>query len=137
WAAIVDWGLNHEWGHELRLTDEYALDRPGFQNLAPDESGDPLLIGHMSSQIGYMMHGHGPTTFSPECMGALLTQYGRRRGYYGDFYYCIPQSNVLKVLDSGGKPVPGASVAFWQDTETEYKKPPVFSGKTDSNGDFL
>jgi hypothetical protein len=136
WAANADWGLIHEWGHQLGLTDEYALDRPGSMNLVADENGDPLLIGRMSSMIGYMMHGHGPTTFSPECMGALMTQEGRRRGYYGDYYYCIPKVNVLRILDSRGQPVPGAQVAFWQDRENEYKGAPAFSGVTDRSGLF-
>lgn len=136
WAANVDWGLIHEWGHQLGLTDEYALDRPGFQNLVPDENGDPLLIAHDSSMRGYMMHGHGPTTFSPLCMGALRTQQGKRRGYYGDYYYCIPKVNQLKILDRTGRPVPGAKVTFWQDRENVYRDPPAFSGVTDRNGLF-
>jgi len=136
WAANVDWGLIHEWGHQLGLTDEYALDRPGFQNLVPDENGDPLLIAHRSSMWGYMMHGHGPTTFSPICMGALMTQQGKRRGYYGDYYYCIPKINRLRILDRMGRPVPGAKVTFWQDRENEYRGAPVFSGVTDREGLF-
>jgi hypothetical protein len=136
WAANVDWGLIHEWGHQLGLTDLYALDRPGSLNNVTDESGDPLLIGHRSSQEGTMMHGHGPTTFSPECVGALLTQRDRRRGYYGDFYFNIPAVNQLKVLDNAGHPVPGARVSFWQDRDSEYRGKPVFEGATDSAGLF-
>src|SRR5262249_20956715 len=128
WAANVDWGLIHEWGHQLGLTDEYALDRPAYLNLAADENGDPLLIGHTSMLQGHMMHGHGPTTFSAECMSALMTQPGRRRGYYGDYYYCIPRVNKLLVLDNRGKPVSGAKVAFWQDADSRYAGEPVFSG---------
>lgn len=137
WAAGVDWGLIHEWGHQLGLTDEYALDRPGFQNLVTDDAGDPLLIGRISIMQGYMMHGHGPTTFSPAGMAALITQAGRRRGYYGDYYYCIPKVNLLRVLDSEGKPVEGAKVAFWQDRENEYGGAPVFAGNTDRHGAFM
>jgi hypothetical protein len=137
WAANVDWGLIHEWGHQLGLTDLYALDRPGFLNEVADENGDPLLIGHMSSQVGYMMHGHGPTTFSPECMGALMTQFGRRRGYYGDYYFNIPSQNLLRVLDSQGKPVAGAKVTFWQDRDSAYSGAPAFSGTTDAQGLYL
>ncbi len=136
WAANVDWGLIHEWGHQLGLTDLYALDRAGFMNNVADANGDPLLIGHMSSQVGFMMHGHGPTTFSPLCMGALITQQGRRRGYYGDHYYCIPKTCVLRVLDSEGRPVPGARVAFWQDKDNAYAGKPVFQGTTDAAGQF-
>lgn len=136
WAANVDWGLIHEWGHQLGLTDLYALDRPGFQNMVPDENGDPMLMGRVSSMAGTMMHGHGPTTFSPECMGALIAQKGRRRGYYGDFYFNVPARNALRILDVLGNPVAGAKVTFWQDRENEYKRPPVFSGVTGADGLF-
>lgn len=136
WAAAPDWGLIHEWGHQLGLTDEYALDRPGFQNLVRDERGDPLLIGRWSTMRGYMMHGHGPTLFSPECMGALQSQAGRRRGYYGDYYYCIPRINRLRILDRTGAPVAGALVTFWQDQNGVFRDPPVFSGRTDRHGLF-
>jgi len=136
WAASVDWGLIHEWGHQLGLTDLYALDRPGFQNLVEDERGDPLLLGRLSDLAGTMMHGHGPTLFSPECMGALITQQGRRRGYYGDHYYCTPRETVLEIRDSLGRPVPGARLEFWQDRNGEYRGRPVFAGTTDSKGWF-
>lgn len=134
WAANADWGLIHEWGHQLGLTDEYALDRPGYLNLVSDAAGDPLLIAHRSSMEGYMMHGHGPTTFSPLCMAALISQRDRRRGYYGDYYYAIPAKNLLRALDSQGKPVAGAKVTCWQDTDGAYSGKPVFSGLTDSAG---
>lgn len=136
WAAGVDWGLIHEWGHQLGLTDLYALDRPGYLNAVADDGGDPLLIGHMSSQAGTMMHGHGPVAFSPLCMGALMTQVGRRRGYYGDHYFAVPRTCVLRVLDSTGRPVPGASVAFWQDKDNAYSGKPAFQGTTDASGEF-
>ncbi|MGC8668038.1 MAG: CARDB domain-containing protein [Chthonomonadales bacterium] len=136
WAAAPDWGLIHEWGHQLGLTDEYALDRPGFQNLVKDARGDPLLIGRWSSLRGTMMHGHGPTLFSPECMAALQSQRGRRRGYYGDYYYCIPRVNRLRILDRTGAPVAGATVTFWQDRDGIFQDPPVFFGKTDAHGLF-
>ena len=136
WAANADWGLIHEWGHQLGLTDEYALDRPGYLNEVADESGDPLLIAHKSSMAGYMMHGHGPTTFSPLCMAALISQRDRRRGFYGDYYFAIPARNVLRILDRTGKAVPGAKLTFWQDTDSAYHGKPIFSGMTDIRGNF-
>lgn len=137
WAANADWGLIHEWGHQLGLTDEYALDRAGFLNQTPDAGGDPLLIGYLASMSGYMMHGHGPTTFSPVSMAALMLQRDRRRGYYGDYYYCLPTRNRLQVIDRTGKPVSSAKVTFWQDRETQYAGAPVFQGTTDTRGMFI
>jgi sugar lactone lactonase YvrE len=138
WASAPDWGLIHEWGHQLGLTDENALDRAGAQNLVLDESGDPFLIGRTSSQAGYIMHTPGEAKFSPQGMAALETQYGRRRGYYGDYYFAVPATNILLVLDSAGKPVPNARIGFWQeDEEGVYQGSPAFVGSTDMEGKFV
>ena len=138
WAAAPDWGLIHEWGHQLGLTDENALDRAGSQNLVVNESGDPFLIGRASSQAGYIMYTPGEAKFSPQDMAALETQYGRRRGYYGDYYFAAPTTNILLVLDSAGKPVPNARVGFWQEDEAGvYQGSPAFTGSTDREGKFV
>ncbi len=134
WASKPDWGLIHEWGHQLGLTDLYALDRPAYLNLAPDHAGDPLLMGRLANQRGTMMHGHGPTLFSKVCMGALMTQMGRRRGYYGDYYFNTPKQSSLLVLDRSGKPVPGAEVSLRQDVESGYRGSPFFVGKASPAG---
>ena len=138
WVAAPDWGLIHEWGHQLGLTDENALDRAGSQNLVVNEGGDPFLIGRVSSQAGYIMHTPGDAKFSPQDMAALETQYGRRRGYYGDYYFATPTTNILLVLDSAGKPVPNARVGFWQETEAGiYEGSPAFTGSADREGKFV
>jgi hypothetical protein len=134
WASEADWGLIHEWGHQLGLTDEYALDRPGYLNEIADGAGRPLLTGRMSSQQGHMMHGHGPTTFSPVCMAALVLQKGVRRGFYGDYYYCTPDICAIRILDRAGKPVPGAKVTAWQDRDSRYAGKPVFTVTSGTDG---
>ena len=137
WAAQTDWGLLHEWGHQLGLTDENALDRQGYQNLVTDAGGDPLLLGHLSSQAGFLMHTPGDTPFSPESMAALETQYGRRRGYYGDYTFAMPALNILLVLDAAARPLPDAQIACWQDEEGVYEGMPAFVGATDKEGKFV
>ena len=142
WAARPDWGLIHEWAHQLGLTDEYALDRAASTNLVPDANGNPLLMGRMSNLTGYMMHGHGPVMFSPECSAALEIQYRngvRRRGYYGDYYYDTPKQTTIKVLDNAGKPVPDAALTFYQasdETGGVFRKP-EFSVKTGRAGEAV
>ena len=138
WASAPDWGLIHEWGHQLGLTDENTLDCASGRNLIADEGGDPLIIGHKSSLAGYMMHTPGDVLFSPQCMAALETQYGKRRGYYGDYYYALPATNALLVMDAAGKPLPNARVAFWQDNaDNILAGDPMFSGNTDTEGKFV
>lgn len=138
WAAGMDWGLLHEWGHQLGLTDLYVLDVASESNLVADEHGDPLLIGREASRGG-MMKGHGPVGFSDLCAAALAAQYARhrRRGYYGDFYYCIPEQNAVEVLDRHGEPVAGAYVAFYQrGLDQTLQGEPTFEGVTNAKGRF-
>lgn len=137
WASGPDWGLIHEWGHQIGLTDENGLDRSAAQNLVRDASGDPLLLGRVSSLSRYLMHTPGQTEFSPLCMAALESQYGKRRGYYGDYHCAMPLLNALLVTDAQGKPVPAARVAFWQDLEGVYQSDPAFVGLTDGEGKFV
>ncbi len=134
WAGNADWGLIHEWGHQLGLTDEYALDRPGFENFVPNEDGFPLLVGHRSSQAGYMMHGHGPTLFSPLTEQALIYQVGRRRGFYGDYYFVMPKISKLRIHDNTGKPLAKTMIEIWQDHDGRFDGKPLTSGSTDSRG---
>lgn len=143
WASRPDWGLIHEWAHQLGLTDEYGLDRPASENLVPDDNGDPLLLGRMSPLLGYMMHGHGPVPFSPECSAALEIQYRqdvRRRGYYGDYYYDTPEQTVLRIMDNAGKPVPQARITAYQrgeETEGVFREPPTFVVTTNARGEAV
>ncbi len=137
WASAPDWGLIHEWGHQLGLTDENGLDRAGAQNMVRDTGNDPLLIGYASPLSRYMMHTPGDALFSPLSMAALETQYGKRRGYYGDYHCAMPQTNVLIVTDAQGKPVPDARVTFWQDTDGAYGGEAAFVGLTDGEGKMV
>lgn len=132
WAANPDYGLLHEWGHQLGLTDENLLDRQPAQNLVPDESGDALLLGHISSQAGGLMYAPDNHGFALLDVAALNAQAAMRRGYYGDTYFAMPATNVLLVLDASGKPVPDARVTAWQDDgDNILRGTPIFSERTD------
>ena len=138
WAANPDWGLIHEWGHQLALTDENGLDRQPGQNLVRDESGDPLAMGHVSSQAGGLMYAPGERGFSPLSLAALAAQTGTRRGYYGDHYFAMPAASLLVILDAAGKPVPNARVTAWQDDGDSIVQPvSVFSETSDMAGRIL
>ena len=137
WASSPDWGLIHEWGHQLGLTDENGLDRSAAQNLVLDSGGDPLLLGYTSPLSRYMMHTPGPNEFSPLCLAALESQYGRRRGYYGDYHFAMPLRNALLITDTQGKPVSDARIAVWQDADGVYQSDPAFVGQTDGEGKFV
>jgi hypothetical protein len=139
WAAGMDWGLIHEWGHQMGLTDLYALDVAQESNHVLDSHGNPLLMGRMSSGVGTMMHGHGPVLFSEDQAIALNHQKMRRRGYFGDYYYNLAAQNYVLITDSTGKPVEGAKLEFWQREEhgPGFSGTPTFSGTTTKDGRFL
>lgn len=139
WAAGMDWGLIHEWGHQLGLTDLYALDVAPENNLIRDATSTPLLIGRMSAFVGTMMHGHGPVVFSEDQAIALNHQLWRRRGYYGDYYYNLAEQNHILVLDAAGQPVPDAAVRIWQrdDRTNVLRGEPLFTGRTGPDGRYL
>lgn len=138
WASGMDWGLIHEWGHQMGLTDLYVLDVAPESNHVLDRNGLPLLIGHMSSGQGSIMHGHGPVIFSEDQAIALNHQRMRRRGYYGDYYYNLADKYTVLVTDLVGKPVSGANLDFWQREEhgPGFSGAATFSGETDAGGRF-
>jgi len=138
WAAGMDWGLIHEWGHQFGLTDLYCLDVACEGNHVRDKAGAPLAIGRMSVFAGTMMHGHGPVLFSEDQAIALNHQLWRRRGYYGDYYYHLAEKNCVLVTDAAGKPVAGARVRVWQRTlEQLLEGEPTFTGETGPDGRML
>lgn len=141
WASAPDWGLIHEWGHQLELADEYGI-TPRLGNNLRDDEGAPYLGEAGSPWEPYMMFTHGDTIFSPNCVAALNYQYGVRRGQqFGAYYFCIPEQCVYRVLDVDGRPVEGADVAFYRSQTNDPKsfdgKTPIFRGTTDSKGEYL
>ena len=136
WAAGMDWGLIHEWGHQFGLTDLYALDVAPENNLVLDAHGTPLLIGRLSVYAGTMMHGHGPVAFSEDQAIALNHQLWRRRGYYGDYYYALARENAVRITDSAGQPVRGARLRIWQRQDGLLEGEPKFVGETSTTGEF-
>ncbi len=138
WAAGMDWGLIHEWGHQLGLTDLYQLDIGPENNLVRDKAGAPLQIGRLSVFCGTMMHGHGPVLFSEDQAIAMNRQLWRRRGYYGDYYYHLADRSYVLVTDAAGQPVAGASLRFWQrGTDYNLAGEPTFTGRTGADGRML
>ncbi len=142
WALNVDWGLPHELGHQLGLVDIYQLNVDPWQILARRMDGTYATLKHFYPAPATMMHWHGPHIFSEFCAGYLNQTLGRPRGYFGDYYYDIPDKCLLKVLSISGKPVPNAKVELFQ--RSAFKPPhhfvhgePVSQGQTDENGVWL
>lgn len=132
-AQQYDWGLPHEWGHQLGLMDLYNLDLTASDILTLDLDGYPVGLNRNAHQGG-MMRGHGDTNFSEACAVAMNSQLGRRRGWYGDFQYLIPLRNRVLALDNTGQPVAGAEISAYQGKPLAEE--PVFQGVTDAQGYF-
>ena len=132
-----DWGLPHELGHQLGLIDYYCLDTEGGDggNLVRDENGDPILLSHFTGMVG-MMRGHGDIRYSEVSAAALNSQRGRRRGYFGDYLWAIPEKNSIRILDFAGKPIPNAEIKIYQHGGRYVQPDVVMEGKTDSKGEY-
>ena len=133
-----DWGLPHELAHQMGLVDLYCLDTEGGDggNKVRDKNGDPILLSHFVG-INGMMRGHGDRLFSEHSAVALNQQLGRRRGYFGDYLWSVPEKNAVRILDVEGRPVRGAKLTFYQHKGRYVDDEVVFSGETDRKGEFL
>ncbi|MBU0637485.1 MAG: fibronectin type III domain-containing protein [Planctomycetes bacterium] len=112
WRNRTEWSLPHELGHQLGLTDWYALDYGGHEyHLMPD-NGDKIT--HFMRHPITMMHWHGPQPYSEGDAGYLNTTIDKPRGYFGDHYFAIPQEIFLHVVDINGRGVGDARVEVFQ-----------------------
>ena len=123
WRNETEWSLPHELGHQLGVTDWYALDFPGSTNhLMPN--GDP--VGRLMRYPVTMMHWHGPQPYSEVDAAYFNMTFDQPRGYFGDYYFAIPLTNFIKVVDINGQPVDDAKIEIFQrSVVVDKKKKPV------------
>lgn len=112
WRNRTEWSLPHELGHQLGLTDWYALDYEGDEDHLMPDNGD--RIAHFMTHPITMMHWHGPHLFSEADAGYLNMTWDKPRGYYGDHYFAIPRECFLRIVDVNGSGVPKAKVEIFQ-----------------------
>jgi len=112
WRNQTEWSLPHELGHQLGLTDLYALDYAGHESHKMPDNGEPVT--HFMAHSITMMHWHGPHVFSEIDAGYLNMTWDKPRGHFGDHYFAIPKENFLRIVDINGNGVPGAKVEIFQ-----------------------
>jgi hypothetical protein len=112
WRNNTEWSLPHELGHQLGLTDLYALDYHGHENHRMPDNGD--MLTHYYRGYKTMMHWHGPHLWSEVCAGYLNQTWNKPRGHFGDYYFALPAENFLQIVDVNGLPVAGATVEIFQ-----------------------
>jgi hypothetical protein len=133
-ANDFHWALIHELTHQLGIIDDYQMDLGGDRNKV---NGKPFS----QPEGGIMGGGHigdnsRPAYADVDVAGMNLTK-GHRRGFYGEYVFCIPLENTLE-LTVGGKPLANAEIeVFQKDMNTgDLAGPPVHTGKTDALGGF-
>ncbi|MCG3125272.1 MAG: hypothetical protein CHACPFDD_00089 [Phycisphaerae bacterium] len=129
-----DWGLPHELGHQCGLIDEYQLDYEAVHNLVSGAGGLPLKIGHNCRVLNSMMHGHADVPFGDVAIAALEAQVGRRRGFYGDYLFALPEHVSIRLLDNRGAPAACANLTFYQPDEQRRLREVFRAGSSDGAG---
>jgi len=153
----IDWGLIHELAHQLGIIDLYRMnlinnkkkypnngiwvrDRRGSKipvTKLPTASWNQVLFKNPGIMAGGSTLPYKKSNyFSSHTAAGMNTNYGHRRGFYGDYLFDTPAKNYLKILDKSGKPLIGAMVELFQkDPNTEViDNIPEIAGRTNSRG---
>ena len=148
-AGRPDGAWIHELGHQIGLIDDYQLITEPEDNLVNGVGFNYDNRGIMGGgnitpheNPGEDIYGY----YSPSNVQGLNVTKGKRRGYFGEYLYCIPKQNTLLILDEKGKPIADAAITLyqpgWITTEEGHKKGrviddiPEHEGRTDAAGRF-
>jgi len=154
YSRIIEWGLLHECTHQLGMIDLYTLNMeagtPGTPSKVQVKDGTPYYLtrGYYPPYMGLM--GGGDTRYNADyeatgllsgwTTGALSSNTGYRRGFYGEQLYDLPDVVKFRALAAGNTPIPFAEFKVWQSRagvtpdETSYTWQPIFQGTADANG---
>ena len=138
----IDRALAHELSHQLGLIDIYHFNVPAQLNKVTLEDGKllrdvlPNKAGRNTWQRGLMCGGDTPQVWEELHAYALVLDYGKRRGFFGEFLLDMPKKSSLRVLDVNGEPIPGAILKIYQRQGEEVPDKPVHEGRADDKGIF-
>jgi hypothetical protein len=110
--AGTEWSLPHELGHQLGIVDYYGLDYAGHEDHTWPDNGEK--IAHFQNHPIAMMHWHGPQPFNEVTAMYLNMTWDKPRGYFGDYYFAMPDENFLRIVDVNGRGVARALVQIYQ-----------------------
>jgi len=133
----------HEMSHQNGIIDNY-------QFITAPEDNKVNGVGFNYAQNGLMGGGDISPHKNPDMLYSLYSPgdvfaynytKGKRRGYFGEYLYCMPKQNWLVIKGPDGKPVTNAEIKVYQthidsngrgiDTIPEHE------GKTDAQGKFF
>lgn len=154
WSLFIEWGLLHECTHQLGMIDLYTM------NMEAGTPSSPLKVQVKDGTSHYISRGYyppygglmggGDTRYDSDreptglmsgwTIGALNSNTGYRRGFYGEQVYDVPDTVRLRAIDASGGPIPFAGIKVWQSRsgatpdEALYAWQPIFDGYTDASG---
>lgn len=128
----------HELSHQIGLIDNYQFITEPEDNLVNGVGFNYVNRGLMG---GGEIHPHvAPGTlyslYSPGDVHALNVTKGRRRGYFGEYLYCLPTHSSLVVIDMQGNRITNAIIRVYQTKNRKIDTQPEHEGMTDSYGRF-
>lgn len=122
--------LLHELSHQCGMIDLYQF------NIELDNSNyiQPN-IGHTNSRENCLMNRCVPY-YSDHTAYAFNSNLHKRRGYFGEFLYDLPQTCRIRLVDAYFNPIPNATINFIQDIgrKVYYNNGMSFTGTTDAAG---
>jgi hypothetical protein len=128
----------HEMSHQIGLIDDY-------QFITEPEDNAVNGVGFNYANRGLMGGGEidpyqNPGTlyslYAPGDVHGLNVTKGKRRGYFGEYLYCVPANNALVIVDESGAPVANATINVYQTQGRKIDTTPEHSGTTDAKGRF-
>ena len=137
------WSLNHEITHQLGIIDNYQYDLGADSNKV-----NGIGFGQPDGGImgGGRTNGRGSGYYADVDIAGFEATYGYRRGYFGEYIWCVPDQNTVRVMVNG-KPIANTEISVYQkkwdegwgrDTTGNGTIPnkPIMTGKTDTEGRY-
>lgn len=138
WVTKIQPGLLHEWTHQMGMAHSYDANVTNSNNLITNQNLlqlNPDVVGIGGDDVGVAFDQNRLLT--PYYVSALDSTYGKRRGYYADYLFAIPDTNKLLIKDVSNNPIPNALLKIWQSRSAQVTGAPKFVGTTDSNGEYV
>jgi len=122
---------------KLGLADHSKLDVQNANNMVPGPDGLPLYWHYIHSPL-IVGSPSGEFRFSEICVLALNKQYGRPRGYCGDYFYDLADFYELILKDRLDEPISNGRVRIYQRNQKNgISRDSVFVGYTNDEGTLL
>ena len=129
----------HELSHQLGIIDDYqSITEPGDNKV----NGVGYTYRHRGLMGGGEISPHKDlgqlySYYSPSNVQAFNVTKGKRRGYFGEYLYCVPDECGVKILDENGKALADAEIKMYQTSQRIIDDVQEQEGKTDAKGVFM